>query len=257
MLAAPASLARTWVHRALRAVTDVLFPPTCVTCGTPGVDDGEPVCRECRARMDREWPVNYCPTCGRTVPPFVMVDGRCNQCRAQKTSIAGITRVGPYNPVLCFFKRQEHVQLACMIATRLAVLMRECSWFDSVEALVTVPPWWLRERMGRYYAPHVLTRRVSLTTGIPLLPALRRIRGGPSQVGLTAAQRIQNVHGKFAMVRGVRLHGATLCLVDDVMTTGATLEECAKVLRRAGAKAVYAAVAAHVSPGTPSVTPSA
>jgi predicted amidophosphoribosyltransferase len=75
-----------------------------------------------------------------------------------------------------------------------------------------------------------------------VLGVLRRVRGGPHQIGLSHSQRVENVRGAFAMARGVTLRGARLLLVDDVMTTGATLNECAKVLRRGGAAEVYAAV---------------
>ena len=243
----------------MRAVADVLFPPACAVCGTSGVDAPDWVCAPCDAAIERQCRTAYCPTCARTVPPFAVSDGRCHRCRERKVRITAVVRAGPYvgplAAVLRAFKYRRRWTLAAYLGHRVAAEFERTSWFQSVDALVTVPPWWVRRLHAGDYPPAILARCVSDRTGVPLIPALRRIKGGPSQIGLTAAQRIQNVRGKFAMTRGARVDGATLCLIDDVMTTGATLEECARILRAAGAGDVYAAVAAHVSPGSPSANP--
>ncbi len=240
----------------LRAAADLLFPPVCAVCGSPGVGGAELLCGPCEAAVDRLCCTAYCPTCSRTVPPFAVSGGRCNHCREHKMHVVGTVRVGPYGDefgtLLRAFKYRRRWTLAAYLGRRLAKEIERAPWFDSLEALVTVPPWWPRRILAGDYPPAMLARVLSGRTGIPLIPALRRVKGGPSQIGLTATQRIQNVRGKFAMTRGVRLEAATLCLIDDIMTTGATLEECAKTLRAAGAGDVYAAVAAHVSPGSPS-----
>jgi ComF family protein len=82
--------------------------------------------------------------------------------------------------------------------------------------------------------------------GIPVLPAIRRIRATPSQTDLPAARRHANVRGAFALRRGIDVSGQSLVLVDDVSTTGATLEACARVLKEAGAADVRAITAARV-----------
>jgi ComF family protein len=252
------SAAATWTRHGLRALTDVCFPPTCALCGTPAVVASAALCQPCAAAVEEQCRAAYCPGCGRTVPPFVVVDGRCNQCREHSSRLAGIVRAGPYAPpfrgVVHAFKYQHRSTLVPWLGRRLTEELEQRGLSASVEALVTVPQWWLRRVRAGDYPPDVLARHLSRAAGLPVIPALRRVRGGPSQVGLTATERIRNVRGKFAVTRGVRIEGATLCLIDDVMTTGATLEECARVLRAAGARTVYAAVAAHVSPGTPAAT---
>jgi predicted amidophosphoribosyltransferase len=119
-------------------------------------------------------------------------------------------------------------------------------WRSRVEAVVFVPSLWRRRVLRPYYAAESLARLVAGGTRLPQLPLLRRIRGGSHQIGLSFPQRVENVRGAFAMARGATLQRAKLLLIDDVMTTGATLNECAKVLRRAGAEEVYGAVVVTV-----------
>ncbi|MCK4658585.1 MAG: ComF family protein [Phycisphaerae bacterium] len=247
------------VGQNLGVLADLLFPPVCVICGTPGIDRPKLLCDPCGAELETLCDTAYCPTCARTVPPFVVTGGCCNHCRDEKRRISGVARIGPYRDqfrrLLHAFKYQRRWTLAAYLGQRIADEMRQNRWFGSIEALVTVPPWWFRRIRRGDYPPAMLARQVARHTGIPLIPALRRIKGGPSQVGLTAPQRAKNVRGKFAMTPGVRIEGATLCLIDDVMTTGATIEECARILLKAGAADVYAAVTAHVSRDAPSLIP--
>lgn len=81
--------------------------------------------------------------------------------------------------------------------------------------------------------------------GVRYADALTRPRRGHSQIGLAAADRRTNVRGMFALRRRASVDGRTVCLVDDVMVTGATLHENARILRKAGARAVYAAIVAR------------
>ncbi|MFH0981053.1 MAG: ComF family protein [Planctomycetota bacterium] len=253
--------ARTWLYRGFHAALDVLFPPACAVCGTPGIDGSERICRLCEAALESQYRIAYCPACARTVPPFVVAGGRCNRCRERKMRVAGVVRAGPYEEpfraILRAFKYHRRWSIGRYLAGRLTAEFEHAPWFESIDALVTVPPWWPRRIVTGDYPPAILARGISGRTGVPLIPALRRIKGGPSQIGLTELQRIQNVRGKFAVTPGVRIAGATLCLVDDVMTTGATLDECARILLGAGAAQVYAGVLARAARDTPSVTPSA
>jgi len=125
---------------------------------------------------------------------------------------------------------------------RLAELLRSAAWFREVEALVAVPTILRRHWRGQPYLATRLARQLAGVVRLPDLPLLRRVRGGPSQVGLPRTRREENVRGAFRLTPGVRLDKAVLCLVDDVTTSGATLCECARVLRRGGAAKVFAAV---------------
>jgi len=149
------------------------------------------------------------------------------------------------------FKYQGQEDLLQFFGPRLVDEISNAPWFDQVEAIAIVPTHWRRLMRKPYYAPAVLAEYVSKSCHLPLVSILRRTRCGPHQIGLSYTARFQNVHGAFALRSRVRLNKARILLIDDVKTTGATLDECARVLRRQGAAKVYAAVIAKVqaSPG--------
>lgn len=139
------------------------------------------------------------------------------------------------------------------MAGSLAEAVEGSPWFRRVEAIVSVPTHW-RHRLGRpLYAADALAERLARATGLPRVRVLRRVRAGPHQIGLSFTDRQANIRGAFALRRGVTMEGARVLLIDDVKTTGATLNECAKVLRAGGAAEVFAAVVVTV--GTDDATP--
>ncbi len=103
------------------------------------------------------------------------------------------------------------------------------------DALVPVPAHW-RRRLARGFDQSVLlARELSRHTGIPVLPALRRTRHTAAQAGLTSRQRRDNIRGCFELRDPAAIRGLRLLLIDDVLTTGATANAAADVLRRGGA----------------------
>jgi len=123
---------------------------------------------------------------------------------------------------------------------------------DGADALVPVPLHWTRLFRRRFNQSAELARHLSARTGIATEPMLlKRVRRTAHQVGLTRARRIENVTGAFRVAeeQGARVRGLNLVLVDDVLTTGATLEACARVLRRAGAARIDVLTAARVVDG--------
>ena len=113
---------------------------------------------------------------------------------------------------------------------------------ESADIATPVPLHRSRALERGFNQSEILARRL----GVPVLLALRRTRRTPSQTDLPAAKRHANVRGAFAMARGVTVDGKVVVLVDDVSTTGATLEACAAVLLEAGAREVRALTAARV-----------
>ena len=114
---------------------------------------------------------------------------------------------------------------------------------DGIRCVVPVPLHPSRRRERGFNQASDLAKQL----GVPVIAALRRTRATPTQTGLPAARRHRNVRDAFALTRaGRRLAGARVLVVDDVSTTGATLEACARVLKEAGVVEVRALTAARV-----------
>jgi len=120
--------------------------------------------------------------------------------------------------------------------------IRGAPWCRRLDAVVPVPTHWRRRLERGHSPPSALARAVEKVLVVPMAEVLKRTRYDPPQVGLSKSQRKDNVRGAFAVVSRSRLEDLTVCLIDDVTTTGATLWEASRTLRGAGVRDVYAAV---------------
>ena len=232
------------------AVVDLIFPAGCALCRESLEGWGRTLCSACQAVLRAEMAKAACPLCASSVAQYEVRDGRCGKCRNRRPSIGGTVRVGPYadelGRLIRDYKYAGRDQVGGLLCGWLASSVAGAPWLDRVEAIVSVPTHW-RHRLRRpLHAADVLASAVGRKQHLPHVPILRRVRAGPHQVGLSHEQRAHNVRGAFALRRGVTLRGARLLLIDDVKTTGATLGECAKILRRAGASEIYAGVVVAV-----------
>lgn len=242
-------------HRLGGAVAELFFPSQCAICRESPVHEALGLCAECAESLSRECRRSSCPTCAADVSPHEVKLDRCSHCRGRSLKVAGTVRVGGYRSVLGgmlrAYKYHGREELGPLLGNRLTEVVNAAPWRDRIEAVVAVPTHWRRRLHRPFHAADALAAFVARKTDLPRVPLLRRVRAGPHQIGLSTLQRAANVRGAFALENGAALRDARLLLVDDVRTTGATLEECAKVLRRGGAAEVYAAVVlcvTHVSP---------
>ena len=148
---------------------------------------------------------------------------------------------GALRAILHALKYEGRRSLARPLA---AMMRRRCAdLLAGAACVVPVPLHPSRRRYRGFNQAADLARRLEL----PVVHALRRIRATPTQTGLPAAQRHRNMRGAFALTRtGRAVRGSVVVIVDDVSTTGATLEACARVLKEAGAAEVRALTAARV-----------
>lgn len=244
------------ISRLRSACGELLFPRQCLLCNHNAIGRHHQLCERCACLTERERDVPACPRCGAVAGPHEVKANKCGQCRHRRFRIASLVRVGLYGDtlghILRSYKYRGREEWSALLARWLCDVVRQAPWLNEVDAVVAVPTHW-RHRLGRpVYPAYGLGKAVAQAMGLPALPILRRTRGGPHQVGLRYAQRAANIRGAFAVRRGVVLDGATILLVDDVRTTGATLEECARMLQESGAKRVYAAVLLRVPDSTTS-----
>jgi ComF family protein len=233
-------------RRLARLCLEAVFPSACPCCGAALAADTEsPWCDGCGREILALTGGEYCALCGRTTGPYERQDGRCGDCRADSSVLTGLVRVGPHKDplrrMLVGFKFQR-APLDMLLGRLLAAAVQGALWRRQVDALVPIPMHWRRRLARRLDHTRSLAKVCQRQLGLPVVEALKRVRHDPPQVGLSRAQRLVNIRGAFGVVRGARLAGVAVCLIDDVTTTGATLSEAARTLRRGGAEHVYAAV---------------
>lgn len=237
---------------------DILFPRTCALCRTPCADDPH-FCDECGTRLRHIMAQPACPRCGHDIGPYGVHNGECGTCRRKRPQLDHLIRLGPYRNEVAnmvrAFKYGHRDELDRSLAELLAEVINLSSWGAEIDALVFVPTHWTHDWNRPHYAPKVLTRALSRAVGVRAVEVMRRTSGGPHQLDVPRAKRLENIKGKFAMIPGADVSGGRICLIDDVSTTGATLNECARVLKSAGASKVQAAVIAKVDPNARQLAP--
>ncbi len=192
----------------------------------------------------------FCTVCGD--PVLTLLDTGCARCRERPSLVAMSRAVGEYRDALRSIvhalKYDKHQSLAAPLAKLMAIHGGEV--IAGADAAVPVPLHWLRHWKRGFNQAQLLARHL----GLPVWPALRRIRATKPQVSLEADARRSNVRGAFRLARRWpvckgwtdRVEGRVLVVVDDVLTTGSTVETCAAVLLDAGAREVRALTAARV-----------
>ncbi len=239
-------------------IAGLLFPPRCQVCGELGDDL---ICSSCREDMVLI-AAPRCVHCGVPLPPTPAGPNLCAECR-QGRDFSGARSVGLHTGSLrqavLRYKFQRRRRLAKPLAEMLAsVFEAETSGglpLSGCAALVPVPLYPARRAWRGFDQAELLCRRLSEIVELPVwTDVLARIRDTQPQVELSGRERRENVRGAFEARHRYRLKGKSLILVDDVFTTGATLSACARMLRKAGATAVYALT---VTRGVPSWHPAA
>ena len=232
------------------ALSALLLAPCCACCREP-LDHPTrgAVCAECwRSLPSRTDPV--CQTCGDALPSSRQPAGipQCTRCLRTPRVISCGRSIGPYDGVLRdilqALKYDRHRSLAGPLGALMAAAGREV--LVGADFVVPVPLHFFRQYARGFNQAAELASHL----GVPVLHALRRTRPTGTQTDLPEAQRHANVRGAFA-VRCRIPREAVLVLVDDVSTTGATLDACAHVLLEAGAISVRGLTAARAAARLP------
>ena len=218
-----------WLRRGL----DLVFPPRCVGCRRVGTW----FCQSCVASIE-PIPQPICRCCGRPIPHT----GLCVQCHTHSSPLSGsrsaAVHSGALREAIHHLKYQGRRELAGPLGDVLIAYWRNLA--VPVDLVVPVPLHASRERERGYNQAGLLADTLACRAQLQLNDGdLVRTRDTPPQVGLRADERRANVQDAFVWT-GPPLTGLTVLLIDDVCTTGATLEACARELRLGGADSVWA-----------------
>lgn len=240
---------RTRMRAALRRTLDIALPPLCPSCREP-VADLAGLCPACWSKLS----FIERPYCERLGIPFVYDPGPgilSMEAIADPPAYARARAAVRYDDIartlVHAFKYADRIDLAPPMGRWMARAGREL--LDGADALVPVPLHWRRLWARRFNQAATLAQVISQGSRVPVsYDVLKRVRATRQQVGLNQAERDANVQGAFAVPADARaaIRGRRLVLVDDVLTSGATVDNCARALLRAGAVNVDVMVFARV-----------
>jgi len=238
-----------WFARAVSGsvsgLGQLLWPAQCVICGKHNIGTGNGLCEKCWEGLISVCSADYCRRCGRDVSPYIAHEGICLDCRDDEFHFDAIARAGRYdkslrNMILAF--KHDRTELDSLMAWLANTALETSVFFNDIDFFVPVPLHW-RKRFSRGYNQSYLVTRKLKHPSAKICSDLVRIRYTKGQPEMpTFAARKKNVAGAFAVRYRHPFAGKNICLVDDIKTTGATLNECAKTLKEAGASKVFALV---------------
>lgn len=244
------------MHSALDSLALVLLPSNCRICEQPLVRLARiPVCDSCIDSLERAH-IKACSVCGEALD-FGSREAEpiCPPCRRAHPEFDFAVSFGGYDGALRklihLLKYEQLRPAANVLGARLASAMAECAFAGTKPVLLIPVPLHRIKRRQRGFNQAELIARSALRLlnrsrfGIQV-GNLRRVRATVSKTGLTRHQRRENVRGAFVVKNPAAVRGCSVMLVDDVYTTGTTLNECARVLRKAGASEVIVATVARV-----------
>jgi len=223
-------------------ILDILFPPCCAGCQKSGYI----LCSSCIMQIS-PLPAPVCRHCSTPLT----TGGICKQCQYHPLKLSRVHVVGAYQEPLrsCIhaLKYNSNTRVAEPLGQLLAENYINCDLHADV--VIPVPLHSERQKQRGYNHAYLLAHHCAARIGVPLRnDVLVRHRATPAQVGLSPVERRENVAGAFLCTRAFAtraFHGRTILLIDDVYTTGATLEACAAPLFAAGAAAVRGLVLAR------------
>ena len=236
----------------VRGLADLAYPNSCLICDGPESASDRfrhGLCSDCYLAVSSD-SVPSCLRCGLTVGPHLNTAEGCTVCRSQSYAFRSVYRLGVYEGRL----RDAILKMKAGMGDALSQMMGRVSrealldrlLAARIDQVVPVPLHWRCEWARGHNQSLELAEELAIGLGVPCLKkCLQRIRHTPQQLQPSASARRENVRGAFRVRRGANLSGKRILLVDDVMTTGSTASEAARMLLQVGAKEVVVAILAR------------
>lgn len=231
----------------LQGLNHLLWPAVCINCRQSICEDDRNLCGNCWGELLECTGADYCPRCGRDVSQYAILQGRCPNCQGENIHFDQIARSGLYDKslrkmIIAFKSSTTELDLTLALLANPA--LQGSSFYNEIDLFVPVPLHWSRRLFRGYNQSHILAKRLKHPTA-KINTELVKMRRTRQQLTMTnATQRAANVADAFAVRYKHHFASKKICLVDDIKTTGATLNECAKTLKQAGVTKVFALVLA-------------
>lgn len=233
-------------------ILDFVYPQSCPICRKPLGKKEKEVCEGCWRKL-AILPAPFCPYCKSFLEEGseILKHACPSLSRPEDGRIAAVRALGTfddhYQELIHRFKYGKKIPLGQRLGRRLGEVVAREKDFAGCDLILPVPLHRARYRERGFNQSEIVAEGISQVTGIPILKAiLKRKKNTRDQTYLNAQQRAENVKDAFVMGRPEMMESKKVILVDDVTTTGATLNECARMLHRAGAKMIFAATLAVV-----------
>ncbi len=236
---------KKFLNGALEDIKCFLFPPSCIICGCSLPSGSKIVCNDCRKTIftssNSENP--FCPVCRSSYSEIL---DKCPKCQNRR-SPGKLYALSELNSALLSyihaFKYHQRYEIGIEFAEWGYQLFKEHPVLPKIDLIIPVPLHRKKELSRGYNQAEVFAHRFAELTEIPINDsALKRIRNTKSQTHLNYKQRLKNVKGAFKVIDEEAVKRCKILLLDDVVTTGATLYECSKVLKGSGAKEVFSLI---------------
>lgn len=233
-------------------ILDFVYPQTCPICRNPLKREEKDICDDCWKALAL-LPSPYCPYCKCFLESAdEIVDHLCaSLSRPKERRILAVRSLGTfddyYQKLVHRLKYNKKIHLGRRLAQKLGESISQEKDFAGCDIVIPVPLHRARQRERGFNQSEVLAEGISQAKGLPLArDILKRKKNTKDQTYLNPRQRAENVRGAFVVIHPDKIGDKNVILVDDVMTTGATLNECARMLQEAGATRVFAATLAVV-----------
>jgi ComF family protein len=241
-----------WFSRTFRWVVNLVFPPVCPVCKTR-LDKKEQdliICTNCRTAIRPVCPP-VCPRCSLPVPAGDGEGYFCGSCLQERRYFeihrTGGLYEGALKEAIHRFKYEGVFPLVRFFGDLLQPTLGALSQDYPVAVMIPVPLHIRRLRERGFNQALLLAKELSSRTGIPYAErALKKVKDTPVQIGLKRKERNKNLKGAFQVKAQELIQGKAVMLVDDVYTTGATVNECSRALLKAGAERVAVLTVARV-----------
>lgn len=234
------------IRAAADALISVLFPAPCAMCGEALTAAGLlPICEDCFTSLA---PLRgaFCAACGRPFPSETALDARIPQCYACRQGLYAFDAARSYGAytdqmvrAIGLLKYERMTRLGAWFAEKLHFVVRQNAMLGKIDVVVPVPLHPSRQRERGYNQAELIAKPLARKLKVPLSSYLLvRTKPRPDRLLLSRRERWLTVRGAYEMRKGARIDNMRVLLIDDVFTTGATLDACAKALRKSGAKTV-------------------